>query len=117
MFCPIIWCYAIHYFNSLDSDLNKQITEVGATHDLPTVPRCYGDDCITIGYSIVGEYDPENSHQYQWIDDIMGSVAGDQRLQFDKDVKRLTVGTAGDFLEYQEMNPNVTLYSVVWCTS
>ena len=47
----------------------------------------------------------------------MQNVAIDNQLVFQKDVKKLTVGTADNFFHYLELNPNSTLYGVVWCTS
>jgi hypothetical protein len=36
-------------------------------------------------------------------------------MEYREDVKKLTVGSADTFLHYLELNPNSTLYSVVWC--
>ena len=48
----------------------------------------------------------------------MKNVAADNHLKFNEDVKKQTVGTSPQkFLDYLEINPNNTLYSVVWCTS
>jgi hypothetical protein len=47
----------------------------------------------------------------------MQTVAVQNKLIYQKDVKKLTVGTTEAFFHYLELNPNSTLYSVVWCTS
>jgi hypothetical protein len=47
----------------------------------------------------------------------MQTVAVQNKLIYQKDVKKLTVGTTEAFFHYLELNPNATLYSVVWCTS
>mmetsp|Transcript_41119 Transcript_41119/g.62496 ORF Transcript_41119/g.62496 Transcript_41119/m.62496 type:complete len:130 (+) Transcript_41119:563-952(+) len=80
------------------------------------VPKCFGEDCVTIGYSIVGDPDPNKEEEYSWIDEVMRKVAKSNDLQFERDVKKLTVGTSFDFTQYLELNPNSTQYSVVWCT-
>ena len=78
---------------------------------------CTGDGCITIGYSIVGEAEADSDHSFEWIDDIMKKVAFDSQLTFQRDVKRLTVGSVDDFLTYIDHNRNQTRFSIVWCTS
>ena len=72
---------------------------------------------MTIGYSIVGELDPANEEQYAWIDDIMQTVSELNKLDYLKDVKRQTVGSPENFMDYIALNPNSTRFSIVWCTS
>ena len=84
------------------------------------VPECWPgitEDCVTIGYSIIGDPDPESQKQYQWIDDIMQRVSAKNNFIFQKDVRKLTVGTEDAFLNYLAVNPNATRYSVLWCTT
>jgi hypothetical protein len=45
----------------------------------------------------------------------MESVADSNNLEFHQDVKKLTVGSVQTFFKYLELNPNATLYSIVWC--
>lgn len=47
----------------------------------------------------------------------MKSVAIENQLLFNKDVKLLTVGQVDQFYTYVRNNENMTLYGVVWCTS
>lgn len=47
----------------------------------------------------------------------MESVAVKNSLIFKKDVKLLTTGDVSHFYDYLNNNPNMTWYSVVWCTS
>ena len=54
--------------------------------------------------------------QYNWIDDIMKSVARQNDMVYQKDVKKLTVGTPTHFYDYLKANPNTTTYSILWCT-
>lgn len=37
-------------------------------------------------------------------------------MVFQKDVKKLTVGTPTQFYDYLKLNPNSTTYSILWCT-
>ena len=64
----------------------------GDRHEYEPIHKCYGTGCVTIGYSIVG--DPELQEEYSWIDTIMTSVAETNELEMEKDVEKLTVGTA-----------------------
>eukprot|EP00347_Sterkiella_histriomuscorum_P002432 403368176 len=83
---------------------------------LKPVPHCTGDpSCTTIGYSIIG--DPQKEEEYDYINEIMEDVALQNVLIFKKDVKLLTIGEPDDFYNYLNNNPNMTWYSVVWCTS
>ena len=45
----------------------------------------------------------------------MKSVAITNNMEYQEDVKKMTVGTTDNFLHYLELNPNTTLYSIVWC--
>ena len=45
----------------------------------------------------------------------MKTVANTNNMEFQKDVKKMTVGTTENFFHYLEINPNSTLYSIVWC--
>lgn len=118
VFCPILWCLCIAYMNSQGSVLNwTLVQQVGPVHDPVPVGKCVGMNCISIGYSIIGDSDPKVQEQkYTWIDEIMRNVAGRNNLVFQKDVKKLTVGPVKSFTNYLENNPNQTQYSVVWCT-
>ena len=88
-------------------------------HQLNPIPKCIGgEECITVGYSILGSSDSKllKSGAYDWIDDIMKEVALVNQLEFGADVKKLTLGSFDTFLDYLQVNPNSTTYSVVWCT-
>lgn len=85
----------------------------GRRFDIAPIGKCYGPSCVTIGYSIIG--DPTKQDEYSWIDDIMKSVAISNKMEYREDVKKQTVGTTKNFFNYLEINPNVTLYSIVWC--
>lgn len=47
----------------------------------------------------------------------MKEVAASNRLVYKKDVKLLTVGDIDKFYDYAKMNPNMTWFGVVWCTT
>ena len=86
----------------------------GAHHELRPVEKCYGQNCVSVGYSIIG--DSALTEQYSWIDDIMQSVAHQNGLTFNEDVKKQNTGPLEKFFKNIELNPNTTKYSVVWCT-
>jgi hypothetical protein len=112
-----MWCAAINYFNNLEGILASMPDRHGEVHDLAPVGKCIGANCVTIGYSIIGDSNPAVQEKYTWIDDIMKKVSKDSNLVFKEDVKKLTVGSVDKFFNYLEINPNSTLLSVVWCTS
>lgn len=113
MFCPILWCVCLIYFNSREPVLREMRPIYGERYDLSPLGKCYGENCVTIGYSIIG--DPKKQEEYSWIDDIMKSVANSNNMEYREDVKKMTVGTTQNFFHYLKLNPNSTLYSVVWC--
>lgn len=114
---PIFSCLNIVYFNSRGPVMQEMSEHrLIESHDMPPVKKCIGQDCISIGYSILGESDPEKQEQYNWIDDIMKSVARQNDMVYQKDVKKLTVGTPTHFYDYLKANPNTTTYSILWCT-
>lgn len=47
----------------------------------------------------------------------MRDVADSNHLRYDKDVKMISAGKAGSFYNYLKNNPNMTWYTVVWCTT
>ena len=80
---------------------------VGDVHPAIPVAKCEGHNCISIGYSIIGDEDPTfQSKNYAWIDEIMRNVAEKNNLEFEKDVKKLSVGSVDTFFNYIEDNPN-----------
>ena len=93
IFCPIIFCTIIYLFSNLQPLLESQMKQFGWTHELTPVKKCFGSNCVSIGYSIIG--DPQDS--YQWIDIIMKNVAEDNQLKFNEDVKKQTVGSSQKF--------------------
>lgn len=47
----------------------------------------------------------------------MQNVANDNQLRYDKDVKMISAGKTSSFYNYINNNPNMTWYTVVWCTT
>lgn len=113
MFCPILFCLCILYFDTREHTIREMRPIHGERYDINPLEKCYGENCVSIGYSIIG--DPSKQEEYSWIDDIMKSVAVVNNMEFHQDVKKMTVGTSESFLHYLEINPNSTLYSIVWC--
>lgn len=106
----------IHSFNNSIDVMRKNAYKRGTITDLKPLEKCWGEGCITVGYSIIGDSTPEAQDQYNWIDEIMETVAIRNNLEFQKDVKKLTVGTSQKFLDYFKVNMNTTRYAIVWCT-
>lgn len=53
---PVLLSLSLVFMNAQKSVLyENNKTEVGAVHNTTTVQKCMGYDCITIGYSIIGE--------------------------------------------------------------
>lgn len=69
LFCPIVFNLVCYYLNSMEPMMAESRPVTGAHHELDPVSKCFGNNCVTIGYSILG--DPVMSKQYSWIDDIM----------------------------------------------
>ena len=53
--------------------IDDMLSVYGTKHQLTAVEKCYGENCVSIGYSIIG--DSTDSDSYKWIDDIMENVA------------------------------------------
>lgn len=113
MLCPIVWILCLLYFDSREHVLKEMRPIEASRYDLEPIHKCYGPGCVTIGYSIIG--DASKQEEYSWIDDIMKSVAETNDLEYREDVKKMTVGSTHNFFQYIEVNPNTTLYSIVWC--
>jgi hypothetical protein len=92
IFCPILWCACLYYFDSREPIMEAMRSTFGDRHEYVQIPKCYGEGCTTIGYSIIG--DPAMEEEYSWIDTIMRSVADTNDLKVGEDVNKLTVGTA-----------------------
>mmetsp|Transcript_291 Transcript_291/g.319 ORF Transcript_291/g.319 Transcript_291/m.319 type:complete len:105 (-) Transcript_291:2564-2878(-) len=53
---PIISCLFIMFFQTISYEWQQYSTPVPLIRETPLMPHCYGDpNCITIGYSIVGD--------------------------------------------------------------
>ena len=46
----------------------------------------------------------------------MNDVAKENKMAYQKDVKKVSVGQFDDFLGYLDANMNTTKYTVIWCT-
>ncbi len=75
LFCPVFCCFGIVYYNSQGAAIKQNIVPVGAHHELVPVQPCYGEDCISISYFVIGNDEP-------WIDDIMQKVSVSNDLKF-----------------------------------
>jgi hypothetical protein len=69
-----------------------------------TLPKCIGGrDCITVGYSIITN--PNAPYEeYAYVNDIMKNFAKENSLEFNTDVKLLSVGGPDMFNDYLENN-------------
>jgi hypothetical protein len=82
IFCPIFWCALISFINSQQFVLKDQELKEGTTKFYGLIPPCFGKDCVTLGYSVIGDSSPEAQEQYEWIDEIMKSVSASNDLVF-----------------------------------
>lgn len=80
IFNPIIWCCVIFYFNKQGIIRKSLLSTVGDIHLLTPVDHCNGENCVTIGYSIIGDEDQQE--KYTYIDEIMRTVSEDNNLVF-----------------------------------
>lgn len=55
------------------------------------MPKCIGSDCITLAYSIIGDYQP-------WINYTMKYISEMHNLDIKNDIKLISKGT-GDYAE------------------
>jgi len=58
--CPIFWCLSIGFMNNQGQNIERMDLPKGAKHQIGPIPHCYGEGCVTIGYSIIGDSDPGN---------------------------------------------------------
>ena len=101
---PILCCLLVLYFQSVAEDYANVFRETPDEHPLSKLPKCFGDDCVTVGFGIVGDSpDPKNA-EYDWIFHTMKYFAEANGLKYDQDVKLLTLGTPRDFKEYLDDN-------------
>lgn len=108
---PIFLITIIQLFQfTYDRQLSRTTQVETSIDPISPVIKCpYPSDCISIGYSIVGQHET-------WIDDVMRLVATRNNMEFKKDVQLLTQGTAQDFNDYIHTHPNKTQVAVVFCT-
>jgi hypothetical protein len=55
MFCPVIFCLCILYFDTRETVLEKMRPIFGERYDIGPMEKCYGENCVTLGYSIIGD--------------------------------------------------------------
>ena len=53
--CPILFCFIIYIFSNLEPVLERLMRKFGWTHEIYPVNKCWGTNCVSIGYSIIGD--------------------------------------------------------------
>ena len=109
-------------------DIGKILHESGVLDFPPEavleVPKCnngyYWDprkesECLSVGYSILGDSSDMNDPKYQKYHDLMKIFSKNNHFEYNKDVKPLTVGKQKDLLKYIDGNKNKTMYAVAFC--
>jgi len=73
------------------------------------------EECLTVGYSMIGDSKNINDPKYQRYHDLMEIFATNNGFKFGKDVKPLTAGNQRDLYNHFEAKPNKTAYAVLFC--
>ena len=87
--------------NFLWENLDPEIQQI------PPIPKCYGDDCLTLAYAVNGNDHPYINHTIDYIKNKNGLT--------DLDVKKWDTDL-GQALKKLEYNPNKTQAVVIFCT-
>lgn len=66
----------------MENVIREMEIKKGLVNQMKPLEKCWGENCVTVGYSIIGDSDPENFANYNWIDDMMRSVSEQNNLEF-----------------------------------
>lgn len=114
---PVICCLLLLWFQHIA----EVFAHIGRDEPIDTpleqLEKCDGEDCVTVGFGIIGDAKIETDPEYDWIMHSMKFFARENQLTYGEDVKLLTVGTPRDYKEYLDDNQNKTLYGLVFCTT
>jgi hypothetical protein len=102
--------YLFIYQQAFENVLSSSHQIDGPLSSYESIPHCYGPDCITLGYAIIGESQPA------WIEAVMKIIAERQNLVLHKDIQILSASTASNFKNWIEKNENKTQVAVIFCT-
>lgn len=110
LFSPLFICLLLlllqYIANSVanENEINPPITKN------PNLPRCTGEDCVTLGYGIIGE-------KTEWIDYALEYVAKKNGLNETSDFKLIYQGEESQpYFDYLSQNPNKTMIGALFCT-
>lgn len=61
LLCPIVWCLSIAFFNYEGNSIERLVRPKGTGHEMKPISHCIGEECVSIGYSIIGDSNPDKS--------------------------------------------------------
>lgn len=120
---PLMICMMLKYMQGIGAQLNQRSLLEYPIHEVDQMAKCIngpdhkkGDpDCITVGYSIIGDPKKNKTGQYAYIHDLMQTVSEKSGLEYGKDLKQLTIGKSSDLTNYLNTHANKTYYAVLFC--
>ena len=113
---PIFFTVLLVYLQWIAKSMSSFENKNPGVENVPLIPKCFGEDCITIGYGIIGEEANSSAH-YDWIRHSMAYLAKENHLEYGVDVRQLVLGQSEDFMNYIMTHQNKTFIAVLFCTS
>ena len=72
-------------------------------------------ECLTVGYSLIGDSSDINDPKYKRYHDLMKIFAKQNDFKMDKDVRALTAGKQKNLFDYIDSHLNQTHFIVTFC--
>ena len=82
---------------------------------LDRLPKCFGKDCVTISYAIIGTNKNNIKKEEPWISHVVNFLARENDLELDKDIEHIPVSSPKGFNDYLLDNMNKTTYAILFC--
>lgn len=116
IFTPVFVCFILFFLQQILKHYNTAfINKNPEIQELKPLPKCLIPiDCITIGYGIIGDVDDK---RIAMVNDLMSIVSEEVGLEINKDIKRVSLGKASDYINYLQSNMNRTQFGVLFCLS
>eukprot|EP00357_Protocruzia_adherens_P001361 CAMPEP_0115019368 /NCGR_PEP_ID=MMETSP0216-20121206/29400_1 /TAXON_ID=223996 /ORGANISM="Protocruzia adherens, Strain Boccale" /LENGTH=942 /DNA_ID=CAMNT_0002390821 /DNA_START=13 /DNA_END=2841 /DNA_ORIENTATION=- len=111
---PIFFCLLILGMQALaNSIVDENYDPNPPIEEIPKIPHCWGDDCLTVGVGIAGDRQKDD---LQWVENVMDYIRKENDLP-ENQVRIVSDTSSQEFMDYLSQNQNKTQLGIIFCTS
>mmetsp|Transcript_23109 Transcript_23109/g.41251 ORF Transcript_23109/g.41251 Transcript_23109/m.41251 type:complete len:901 (-) Transcript_23109:1806-4508(-) len=106
---PFLICAYIVFVQEIANIATERTQPAPETLQLDTIPKCWGDDCITLAVAYTDGDKP-------WTDYVLNHIAQNNDLDLGSDIRVISEDGAWDLVHYIAKHDNTTQTAVLFCT-